>query len=126
MDKKVICSRCGKECTEGNAYYTIYIYGNDITPTKDGRMSIDAASQNIVTNIVRATNTERHYCKQCKNDIDKFMNTPPNSAAQVSEQTKADNMSWAQRSDTFNEAVKPSDADKSFWDFIKKINDNKF
>lgn len=70
---KVFCDRCGKECVEGSAYYTIDIYGFDVNPTNDGRMSLDAATQNMETNLTKAAKTQRHYCKQCKDEIAQFM-----------------------------------------------------
>lgn len=74
---KVFCDRCGNECVEGSAYYTIDIYGHDVNPTNDGRCSIDAASQNISTNINKVLKQERHYCKKCKDEILNFMGGKP-------------------------------------------------
>lgn len=74
---KVFCDRCGKECIEGSAYFTIDIYGFDTNPTNDGRTSLDAATQNIATNVAKFTGTQKHYCKQCKDEIEQFIFTSP-------------------------------------------------
>ena len=80
---KVFCDRCGRECVEGSAYYTIDIYGFDINPTNDGRVSLDAATQNIATNSNKVFGKERHYCKKCKDEIAQFMcgNITPETSA---------------------------------------------
>ena len=51
IKRVVVCDRCGKECAE--EYYTIDIvkYG---------------------TNVINNTNSQRHYCECCKNDITTF------------------------------------------------------
>ena len=76
--EKVFCDRCGQECIEGSAYFTIDIYGFDTNPTNDGRTSLDAAAQNIATNVAKFMGTQKHYCKKCKDEIEQFMYTNPN------------------------------------------------
>lgn len=73
MDNKIICDRCGKECIEGSAYYTVDIYGHDIKPTNDGRVSFDAYVQNFVTNYTKLIKQQKHYCKKCKDEIEAFL-----------------------------------------------------
>lgn len=70
---KVLCDRCGQECVEGSTFYTIDIYGHDIQPTNDGRIAFDAYSQNFSTNLSKMLKQERHYCKRCKDEIERFM-----------------------------------------------------
>ena len=72
---KNVCDRCGREF-EGGAYYTIDIYGHDVNPTNDGRMSLDAASQNIATNLYKSLNLEKHFCKHCVQEIANFIGQP--------------------------------------------------
>lgn len=71
---QVICDRCGENCSEsGTTYYTIDVYGHDISPTSDGRVSSDTAVQNIATNMNKMVNKPRHYCRSCKNEIEQFL-----------------------------------------------------
>ena len=88
--EKVFCDRCGRECIEGSAYFTIDIYGFDTNPTNDGRTSLEAAAQNIATNIAKYNGTQKHYCKQCKDDIEKFMYTNPSGSPLDPEKVKAE------------------------------------
>lgn len=77
---KVFCDRCGQECIEGSAYFTIDIYGFDTNPTNDGRTSLDAAAQNIATNVAKVMGTQKHYCKKCKDEIEQYINTNPSGS----------------------------------------------
>lgn len=87
MDK-IFCSRCGQECIEGSTYYTIDIYGHDINQTNDGRIAIDAYSQNFSTNLGKLLKQEKHYCKKCKDEIEKFMRPKTDPNANVHEKSK--------------------------------------
>lgn len=61
IESIVTCDRCGKKC-EGNTYYTVDICEHDITPTNDFRTYFDTAHS-----------IKRHYCKDCKKDLEKFL-----------------------------------------------------
>ena len=71
----VICDRCGKEIDE-STYYTIDINGNDVHPSKDGRVSLKTWCQNNKTLCEKVLGTERHYCSECVSDISNYINTP--------------------------------------------------
>lgn len=66
------CDRCGEKY-EGGAYYTVSIHANDINPSNDGRVSADAACHNLTEATKRLFFTERCYCENCKNKIEKFL-----------------------------------------------------
>ena len=70
--KKIICDRCGNECI-GGTYYIIDIYGYDIDDTPKCGISIDAANQNLGTNLSKVWGTERQYCKKCRDKIQAFI-----------------------------------------------------
>lgn len=70
----VTCDRCGEKANfYGTSYYTIEIFAHDINPTNDGRVYTDTAAQNIYENMGKIFGKERHYCKKCKEKIEKFM-----------------------------------------------------
>lgn len=71
--KEYICDKCGKKI-EGNTYYTIDIYGNDINPTNDNRVAFDTATQNVITNIQKIFEQPKCYCRDCKEDIERYIN----------------------------------------------------
>lgn len=71
---KVICDRC-KKPIDGTTYYTVDIYGHDISPTNDGRRSIASAIQNVITNEAKGEGLEKHYCSSCRDKIEKFLRT---------------------------------------------------
>ena len=71
----VVCDRCGKEINE-STYYTIDINGNDVHPSKDGRVSLKTMCQNNETLYKKISGTERHYCSECVKDISDYINTP--------------------------------------------------
>ena len=75
MNKK-ICDRCGEEIS-GTTYYTIDIYGQDINPTNDDRVSVTTAGQNIYENMRKIQFPERCYCNNCKSDIESFIHYKP-------------------------------------------------
>lgn len=70
--KKIICDRCGDECVNGT-YYTIDIYGYDMDDTPKYGISVDAANQNLGTNLSKVWGTEQRYCKKCRDEIWAFM-----------------------------------------------------
>jgi hypothetical protein len=70
---EMFCDRCGKKLDEKGAYYTIDVYGHDVNPTNDGRVCLDAASMNIATNMTKMLKQEKHYCRDCINEMSKFM-----------------------------------------------------
>lgn len=72
FQNNVICDRCQKICS-GSTYYTIDIYGHDINPTNDRRVSFSTAVQNTIQNTDKMFGTERHYCKDCINKIKTFL-----------------------------------------------------
>ena len=53
--------------------YTINIFAHDINPTNDGRVYADTAVQNVHENMSKIFGKERHYCRKCKEKIEKFM-----------------------------------------------------
>lgn len=74
----VICDRCGEKANScGTSYYTIEIFAHDINPTNDGRVYVDTAVQNVHENMSKIFGKERHYCRKCKEKIEKFMNEVP-------------------------------------------------
>lgn len=68
----LICNKCGREIT-GSTYYTVNIYGHDINPTNDNRVSYTTAMQNVSTNMSKLFETERHYCEDCKIKVEEFI-----------------------------------------------------
>lgn len=73
MEVNIICNRCGEILTSEETYYTIEIYGHDVTPTGDGRVKMDTAVQNLWQNMYRINKCEGKYCKKCKCEIEKFI-----------------------------------------------------
>lgn len=74
IQRIVICDRCGEKCNScGTSYYTIDIYGHDINPTNDGKVYADTMCQNIYSNMKKINNTEHHFCRKCKEEIEEFM-----------------------------------------------------
>lgn len=71
---KFVCNRCGKDIV-GNTYYTVDIYGHDINPTNDNRVACTTATQNISMNMIKIFEKEKHYCKECKEKIEEYINT---------------------------------------------------
>ena len=71
---KVICDRC-KNPIDGTTYYTVDIYGHDISPTDDDRLFLTTAAQNLITNVIKAEGLEKHYCALCKDKIEEFLRT---------------------------------------------------
>lgn len=69
---RVICNRCENECS-GSTYYTIDIYGHDINPTNDGRVSASTAAQNLNTSMKNIFTQPRHYCKKCEEKIEAML-----------------------------------------------------
>ena len=69
----VVCDRCGKEINE-STYYAIDINGNDVHPSKDGRVSLKTMCQNNKTLCKKILGTERHYCSECVSDISNYIN----------------------------------------------------
>lgn len=69
---KIVCDRC-KNIIEGSTYYTINIYGHDIEPKNDGTVSAKTACQNAYTNSLEIFRSQRHYCEDCKNIIERIM-----------------------------------------------------
>lgn len=70
----VICDRCGEKANSiGTSYYTIHISAYDINPTNDGRVYVDTEVQNVHENMSKIFGKERHYCKKCKDKIEKFI-----------------------------------------------------
>ncbi|KAI4445265.1 hypothetical protein C823_007772 [Eubacterium plexicaudatum ASF492] len=53
--------------------YTINIFAHDINPTNDGRVYADTAVQNVHENMSKIFGKERHYCRKCKEKIEKYM-----------------------------------------------------
>lgn len=70
--KEYICDKCNRKI-EGNTYYTIDIYGHDINPTNDNRVAFDTATQNAVTNMQKIFEQQKCYCKDCKEDIERYI-----------------------------------------------------
>lgn len=64
--KKILCDRCKNDC--GDTYYKIYIYGYPVDDG-DGRITFEAASQNLSTLM-----SYKHFCNSCKQKIEKLMN----------------------------------------------------
>lgn len=88
----VICDRCGKKANSfGASYYTITIWGHDINPTNDGRVCAETASQNVSCNMSRIFGKEIHYCKKCKEKIEKFMRPEDNNGG-LPRQTNAERL----------------------------------
>ena len=65
--KQYICDKC-KKLIEGTTYYVVSIYGRDINPSMDGRVSLDTAAQEI-DNFFK----NRCFCEACKNKIEAFV-----------------------------------------------------
>lgn len=53
--------------------YTINIFAHDINPTNDGRVYADTAVQNVHEIMSKIFGKERHYCRKCKEKIEKYM-----------------------------------------------------
>lgn len=70
----VTCDRCNDKCSShGTSYYTIDIYANDINPTNDNKVSTETAAQNVSENMSKVLGNKKHYCRRCKEEIEKFM-----------------------------------------------------
>ena len=68
-----ICDRC-KANIDGTTYYTIFIYGHDTQPSKDNRVSVETAAQNMGENMRKIMLPEKIYCYKCKTQIESFIN----------------------------------------------------
>lgn len=64
------CDRCGKEI-ESQVYY-ITITSDSLTSLNgyDNRQTLESASCNVVAHL----SIPRIYCKECRDEIEKFMN----------------------------------------------------
>lgn len=71
----VVCDRCGKEINE-STYYAIDINGNDVHPSKDGRVSSTTFCHRAKKVCEKLSGTEHHYCSECAKDISDYINTP--------------------------------------------------
>lgn len=67
----MICDRCGNEI-KGTTYYVFKVYGKDINPQPEYTTTCASATQNIITGSLAMLNAEKQYCKECKEDIEKF------------------------------------------------------
>lgn len=75
--QKVFCDRCGKEC-KGTTHYLIRIYGKDNNPSMfKQEPSFETVFQNLQTNIETIIKPERQYCRQCKDEFEKFLFDKP-------------------------------------------------
>lgn len=70
---KMYCDRCGKEI-KGSTYYTINIRAEDINPTPVEKVDYATAVQNMEPNILAIFNAKKQYCKDCKDEIEAFIN----------------------------------------------------
>ena len=70
---KMNCDRCGKEI-KGTTYYTISIYAEDINPAPAETVAYATAVQNIQTNTLAMFNAKKQYCKDCRDEIEIFIN----------------------------------------------------
>ena len=68
---KIHCDRCEQEI-KGTSYYTISIYAEDIDPIKSMK-SMTTVIQNLNENMGNALGQKRHYCEECKKEIEKFI-----------------------------------------------------
>lgn len=67
------CDRCGKEI-KGITYYTISIYAEDINPITSVESSYATAIQKLQTNTLAMFNAQKQYCKNCRDEIERFIN----------------------------------------------------
>ncbi len=67
--KKVVCTcdRCSREITD--VVYTLYCYAEDFQKMPFGGISAAVAEQNAKQNMIRQKETERHICRECKDQI---------------------------------------------------------
>ena len=65
---KRICDRCKKEI-KGN-YWTINIYEKEDTTM---RLTTEGAANNIQHNMRKMFNSEKEYCKECIEEIEKVI-----------------------------------------------------
>jgi hypothetical protein len=70
---KMHCDRCGEEI-KGTTYYTISIYAEDINPKTNYTVYADTALQNTNTNMKMLFNAKPQYCKECRDEIEVFIN----------------------------------------------------
>lgn len=68
----VICDRCHKDCGE-KTYFTINIHAHDVNPTNDGRYCLNTLAHNLSENCKWIFGHERHYCKECVKEFEKFI-----------------------------------------------------
>lgn len=68
----VICDRCHKDCGE-KTYYTININAHDVNPTNDGRCCLNTLAHNLSEKCKWIFGPDRHYCKECIEEFEKFM-----------------------------------------------------
>lgn len=69
---KFLCDRCGGEI-DGTTYYYFSIYAGDINPKNYFSVSRTTAEQNVNGNIRQFFEKQKHYCKQCKDEIEQFI-----------------------------------------------------
>ena len=66
---KRICDRCNQEIQSN--YWTISIYEKEDATI---RVTAAGAANNLAQNINRMFNKEKEYCKECIEEISKFIN----------------------------------------------------
>lgn len=66
------CDRCGNIIK--NNYWTIDIYQRE---DSTGRITAKGAINNLLTNSDKITNSEKEYCEECIDDINRYINTKP-------------------------------------------------
>lgn len=72
---KLICDRCGKEI-DGDKYYTINIFSNDIYPTYNNitnAVYTQSSCLNSRESILEMFNRTKIYCKNCRDKIEKIV-----------------------------------------------------
>ena len=70
---KLHCDRCGEQIKD--KYYTINIYSYDVDPKYDCSTIADCAYaySNSRDGMLRMLNSQKMYCKDCVNKIEKFI-----------------------------------------------------
>ena len=69
---KMFCDRCGKPI-EGTTYYTANIVAKDIEPVSNYEACADTYAYNLSQGLLKALTKEKHYCKECKDEVEAFL-----------------------------------------------------
>lgn len=70
---KIYCDRCGEEIKD--RYYTINFWEHETHPKNCGYDMATACSSYSSESALEMLNSQKMYCKKCRNEIENFINS---------------------------------------------------